>query len=139
MLIQSIPVVGGSIMKDFFITLSHRPGEMARVTNALSLYGVNLRSVAAMSIGDQAALHLIPDNVESARNALSANHISFDEHEVTIVLLENRAGELTAVAAKLAEAGLNLHAAYVLGVADNLIELAIVCDNPKKAKKILES
>ena len=125
-------------MREFVIQLGHRPGELARVTNALSLYGVNIKSVAAMTFGDQASLHLIPDNAESARSAPRADNISFEENETAIVLLENRAGELTAVAAKLTEAGVNLTAAYVVGVADDLIELAIVSDDVKKAKKALE-
>ncbi len=125
-------------MREFVIQLGHRVGEMARVTNALSLYGVNIKSVAAMTIGDQALLHLIPDNAESARSALRADNISFEENETAVVLLENRAGELTAIAAKLAEAGVNLDAAYVVGLADGLIELAIVSDDVKTAKKVLE-
>jgi hypothetical protein len=120
------------------ILLRHHPGELASVTNALSLYGVNIKSVAAIAVAGQAALHLIPDNVESARSALKASNIAFVENEVVVVLLENRAGELTAVVSKLAEAGLNLEAAYVIGVSDDLIELAIVADNAKKAKKVLE-
>ena len=125
-------------MKDFSIQLAHRPGELAHVTNALSLYGVNIKSVAAMHIGDQAHLHLIPDNADSARSALQANNIAFEENECVIVLLENRAGELTEVASKLADSGVNLFAAYVVGLSDDLIELAVVCDNVKKAKKLLE-
>ncbi len=125
-------------MRDFLVQLADRPGELARVTNALSLYGVNIKSVAAMTFGDQAVLHLIPDNVESARSALSAANIPFEDHEIAVVMLENRAGELTGVAAKLAEAGVNLQAAYLLGVADDLIELAIVSDDVNKAKKVLE-
>ncbi len=125
-------------MKEFVMQLGHRPGELARVTNALSLYGVNIKSVAAMMFGEQAMLHLIPDNVESARSALRADNISFEDNETAIVLLEHRAGELTAVAAKLAEAGVNLEAAYVVGLTDDLIELAIVSDDVKKAKKVLE-
>ncbi len=125
-------------MKDFSIKLAHRTGELARVTNALSLYGVNLKSVSAMRLDDQAMLHLIPDNAESTRSALNAANIPFDETEAAIVLLENRAGELTGVASKLSEAGINLEAAYVIGVSDDLIELAIVSDDAKKAKRVLE-
>jgi hypothetical protein len=125
-------------MREFVFQLGHQPGEMARVTNALSLYGVNIRSVAAMTVGDQAMLHLIPDNVESARSALGTANIRFEENELAIVLLENRAGELTAVASKLAEAGVNLEATYVVGLTDDLIELAIVSDDVKKAKRLLE-
>jgi hypothetical protein len=125
-------------MREFVIQLGHRSGELARVTNALSLYGVNIKSVAAMTFGDQALLRLIPDNVESARSALGASNIRFDENETAVVLLENRAGELTVVAAKLAEAGVNLEATYVIGLTDDLLELAIVSDDVKKAKKVLE-
>jgi hypothetical protein len=126
-------------MREFVVQLAHRPDELARVTNALSLYGVNIKSVAAMTFGDQALLHLVPDNVESARSALQAGNIPFDDHEIAVIMLENRAGELTAVASKLAEAGVNLEAAYVLGVADDLIELAIATSDVKKARRVLEA
>ncbi len=45
---------------------------------------------------------------------------------------------MTGVAAKLAEAGVNLEAIYVIGLAGDLIELAIAVDDVKKAKKVLE-
>ena len=124
-------------MKDFVIRLTHSPGELADVTNALSLAGVNIKSLAAMSLADQALLRLIPDDAEAARNVLRDKNIAFEENEVATVLLENKAGELTGVAARLADAGLNLQALYVVGLADDLIELAIVADNMKKAKKVL--
>lgn len=125
-------------MRDFSIPLTHRPGELGRVTNALSLSGINIRSVAAMTLGNQALLRLIPDDVEATRNALRDANIRFEEQEVATVLLENRAGELTGVAAKLAEAGVNLEAIYLIGFADGLIELAIAADDVKKAKKVLD-
>ena len=55
-----------------------------------------------------------------------------------IVLLENKPGELAAVTNRLGDAGVNLEALYVTGITDDLVELAIVSDNPKKAKKVLE-
>jgi hypothetical protein len=124
-------------MKDFVVRLAHSPGELADVTNALSLAGVNIKSLAAMTLGDQAVVRIIPDDADAARNALRNGKIHFEERDVTKVLLENKAGEMTGVAAKLAEAGVNLEAVYLVGVADDLIELAIVSDNDKKAKKVL--
>ena len=124
-------------MKDFTIQLTHRPGELANVANALSLKGVNIKSLAAMNLGNQALLHLIPDDVDAARSALRDRNIRFEENEVISILLENKAGELTGVAAKLSDAGLNLEAIYVVGLAEGLIELAIAADDIKKAKKVL--
>jgi hypothetical protein len=53
-------------------------------------------------------------------------------------LLENKAGAVASVTGRLGDAGINLEALYVTGITDDLVELAIVSDNPKKAKKILE-
>jgi hypothetical protein len=125
-------------MRDFTVQLTHHPGELARVANALSLAGVNIKSLAAMSLGHQAQLRFIPDDVEAARNALQENNIRFEEKELVTVLLENRAGELTGIAGELANAGVNLEATYVVGLAGDLIELAIAADDVKKTKKALE-
>jgi len=124
-------------MKDFTIHLTHRPGELADVANALSLKNVNIKSLAAMNLGNQALVRLIPDDVDAARSALRDRNIRFEESEVISVLLENKAGELTAVAARLSEAGVNLDAIYLVGLAGDLIELAIAADDTKKAKKVL--
>jgi hypothetical protein len=125
-------------MRDFAIHLTHRPGELGRVANALSLKGVNLKSLAAMTVGNQAVLRLIPDDVEACRAALRENNIRFDESEMVTVLLENRAGEVATVADKLANAGLNLDAVYVVGLDGDLVELAFAVDDVKKARKALE-
>ncbi len=125
-------------MKDFAIQVTHRPGELARVANVLSKRGVNLKSVAGLTIGNQGVVHLIPDDVEAARASLQENNIRFEEHDVVTVLLENQAGELAGLAGKLADAGINLLAIYVTGLDGELVELAIVADDAKKAKKLLE-
>jgi hypothetical protein len=91
-----------------------------------------------MSIGGAAMARILPDDIVVARSALEAAKIRFSESEVHLVLLENKAGVLADVTSRLAEAGINLEAVYVTGIADDLVELAIVSDNPKKAKKILE-
>jgi hypothetical protein len=125
-------------MKDFAIQLTHRPGELARVATALSRRGVNIRSVTALAVGQQVLLRLIADDVESARAALEGANIRFEEHEVVTVLLENRAGELATLANKLGDVGVNLQAIYLTGIEDDLVELAVVADDVKKAKRALE-
>jgi hypothetical protein len=125
-------------MRDFAIQVGHKPGELARVAHALARAGINLKSVAGMVFGNQAMLRIIADNVEAARGALREANIRFEEAELATVLLENRAGELENVAAKLANAGVNLQAVYVVGLDGDLVELAIAADDVKKAKKALE-
>ncbi|MBI3464798.1 MAG: hypothetical protein HY000_17350 [Planctomycetes bacterium] len=125
-------------MRDFAIQLTHRPGELARVANALARKGVNIKSLAGVAIGNQVVVRIIADDVEAARSALQENSIRFVESELVTVLLGNQAGELAGLAGKMADAGLNLQAIYVTGLEGDLVELAIVSDDVKKAKKLLE-
>lgn len=125
-------------MRDFAIQVTHRPGELARIANELGRKGVNIKSIAGINIGNQGLLRVIPDDVDNARSALQEARIPFQENEVITVLLENQAGELAGVAGKLADAAVNVQAIYLTGIDGDLVEVAIVADDPKKAKKVLE-
>ena len=125
-------------MRDFAIPLSHKPGELGRVAAVLGRAGVNIKTMAAMVIGNQGMVRLIADDIDATRHALTEAHIRFEESEVVTTLRENRAGELADVADRLSNAGLNLHALYVVGLEGDLVELAVVADDAKKAKKLLE-
>ena len=125
-------------MRDFTIHITHRPGELARVANALSKTEVNIKSVTGMTFGNQALLRIIADDVEAARTALQQANIRFEETELATVLLENKAGELADMAGKLANANVNMQAVYVIGLEGDLVELALAVDDVKKAKKALE-
>ena len=125
-------------MKDCSIQLTHHPGDLARVAQALARRGTNIRALAVVSVGDHAIARIIPDDIEVARRAFKEANIRFEESEVHTVLLENRPGELATVTNRLGDAGVNLEALYFTGITDDLVEIAIICDNPKKAKKLLE-
>ncbi len=126
-------------MREFAVHLTHRPGEIGRIANILDKVGVNIKSVAAMTINNsQGMVRIIPDDIEAARSALQQSNVRFDENEVIQVLVENKAGELADVADKLSNAGINLLAMYVTGIAGDMVELAVIAEDPKKAKKILE-
>ena len=124
-------------MRDFAIKLTHRPGELARVAEALARQRVNIKAVAGLAIDTYVTIRIVADDVEAARTALESSNIRYEEGEVVQVMLENRAGELAAVSNKLADGGVNLRAIYMTGIAGDLVELAIVPDDPKKAKRLL--
>jgi hypothetical protein len=125
-------------MKDFSIKLTNKPGDLARVAQALSRRGVNIKALTALSMDGVAMTRILPDDAASARGALEAANIRFTEGEVHLVLLENKAGVVATVTERLGEAGVNLEAIYITGIADDLVELAFVSDNPKKTKKVLD-
>ena len=124
-------------MKSCSIQLTDRPGDLARVADALAGRRVNIKGLAAIRAAGQALVHIIPDDIEAARSAFEEANIRFTESEVHTVLLENKAGQLADVTRRLGEAGVNLEAVYLTGVLDDLIEVAFVSDDSKKAKKVL--
>ena len=85
-------------MKDCAIELTHRPGDFARVAEALAHRGVNIKALAALSIEGHAIVRILPDDIRAARSAFEAANIRFNEGEVHVVLLENQPGVLAAVA-----------------------------------------
>lgn len=125
-------------MRDCAIQLSNNPGDLARVAQALGRRGVNIKALAAITVDARAMTRILPDDIVVARSALEAANIRFTESEVHLVLLENKPGVLASVTSRLGDEGVNLEALYVTGLADDLVELAIASDNPKKAKKVLE-
>lgn len=125
-------------MRDCSIQLTNHPGDLARVAQALGRRGVNIKALAAISVAGVAMARILPDDIVAARSALEAASIRFTESEVHLVLLENKAGVVADVTNRLGDAGINLEAIYVTGITDDLVELAVASDNPKKAKKILD-
>ena len=125
-------------MRDLVIHVTHRTGEIARVANAMAKKDVNIKSLAGMGMGNQGIIRVIPDDIEAARSALKDANIRFEESELVTALLENKAGELAEVASKLANAGVNVQAFYVVGLEGELVEVAMAVDDVKTAKKTLE-
>ncbi|MBN1421924.1 MAG: hypothetical protein JXP34_24340 [Planctomycetes bacterium] len=124
-------------MKEFRVTLSNRPGELGRVSTALSRQGVSLKAVAATSAANQVVVHFVGHDVTAIRAGLESASIPFEEEEVLLLLLEDKAGEIARIAAQLGEQGVNITAIYLAGRADDLVEVIVATDDVKKAKKIL--
>ena len=120
-------------MRDCSIQLTNHPGDLGRVAQALARRGVNIKALAAISVGGTAVARILPDDIVVARSALEAANIRFTESEVHIVLLENKAGILATVTNRLGDEGINLEALYVTGIADDLVELAIASSTRSSA------
>jgi len=125
-------------MKEFRLVISNRPGELARVANALSRQGVSIKALSATASSNQVILHIVGHDVEATRTGLQSADFSFEEQEVILLLLEDKAGEIGRVAGQLAEAGININAIYLAGRADDLVEVVVAVDDVKKAKKLMD-
>ena len=69
-------------MREFVIQSTHKPGELARITNILSLSNVNIKSIAALAVGNESQVNIVPDDVPGTRSALHDAHVRFEENEL---------------------------------------------------------
>ena len=124
-------------MRDITIGLRPRTSEIARIAAALAREQVTLRAGSALTVGAQLVARFIPSDIEAARRALDAAAVPFVEHEVVPVLLEGRSGELATVSARLADAGIAVRGIYLTAMLDNVMQIAIVADQPEALRRVL--
>lgn len=87
-----------------------RPGELARVVQALSTSGVNIEGLAEI----EGVVHVLARDPHSARAALRAGGYTIDgEIEVLVLPMPDRPGELAMIMQRLADASVNLRFIYL--------------------------
>ena len=101
--------------KDLTVILQDRPGELARLGEAMGEAGVNIQGMCAFTGEGRGVIHLLvaDDQAGSARTALEEAGMGLaDEREVLVIDVEDRPGTLGELARSLGEAGVNIELAY---------------------------
>ncbi len=99
------------------LTLSHEnlPGMLASIAKVLGKEKVNILSCLTMTSGKTGTTHLVVDNVENARKALTNARLRYTEADVLRVELPNTPGALAEFAGK-AEEDINIVLGYQTSV-----------------------
>jgi len=125
-------------VKQFNVFVENKMGELARVTEALAQNAINIRGLATDRVGPRPAVKVITDDEVSTRKALARASLEFEESDVLVLDLIDRPGELAKIARRAAKAGVNINSVFLLGRKDTPAALALVADDPKKARKAFE-
>ena len=123
-------------MKQFEISVNNRPGEIAKVTDVLASNGINIMAIASERC-EMPIIRVVTDDESSTRKALSKAKMKFKENELTVLELQDRPGELSKVAKRLANAGINVESIHILSKGTSITSVALVTDNPKKTSEVL--
>jgi hypothetical protein len=118
---------------DLEIVLEDRPGELARVGEALGNAGVNIEGIAGFGFEGRGIIHLLVEDVAAARSALESAGVAVNrESEAMVTELPadapSRPGEMGRMARAVADAGVNFQAIYL---ATNNRAVAVTSDNEK--------
>ncbi len=125
-------------MKEFRVFVADRPGELARVTEALSTAAVNIRAIASESKREASFLRIVTGDVATTEKALQNAGLKYELNEILSLELLDRPGELAKVSRRLARGGINVHSIYILGSKNGRTEIALVVDDLERAKATLK-
>ena len=130
-------------MKEFRVTVPHRPGGLAELLEYLAEREINLKAVISITEPEKALVALVPYDVELTRRSLEERGIAFEEAEVLFVDIPDKPGQLAKVARTIAEAGVNIESIYPLGTIGcgecARVQFGFRLDNLVKAKEALSA
>jgi hypothetical protein len=128
------------ITKQLAIFLDNRPGMLARVADALAEAKINIYAISTSDTVDHSVIRLVVSDYRKAMHVFEEHGTLVIEDDVLMIQGSNRPGELSGLAHKLAEAGINIEYCYCATPAESKRGLMIMrVANAKKALKALNS
>jgi hypothetical protein len=124
-------------MNAFLIELRNRPGELARIAEAIASKGINITAVSGTASGEGGGVALMTADEPATRIVLKDAGAAFREVEVVEVPLPHEPGSLARATRRLADAGINIDALLVTGMEGNDAVVAFLTADPARAKEVL--
>jgi hypothetical protein len=124
-------------MNCFMVEARNKPGELARIAEAIAQKGINITGFTGAACGDSGSVCLLTNDEAGTRRALADAHYTFHETELVSTALEDRPGTLAEAARRLATAGVNIEAALPTGMSGGRVTLAFATSDPAKARAAL--
>jgi len=119
-------------------TLPNKVGQLAAVAGLLGEAKVNILALRAAEAGSNAECSIAVKSAKKALKALASLNVEIKESEALCIELPNKAGRLEKVARRLADAGINLHAAWSTAFRGKIAECVLLTSDDKKALEILD-
>ena len=125
-------------MNGFIIECANRPGEIARVTEAIAARGINITSTASLAHGNFGAIGILTNDEKGTRDALGDAAMRYHEVELVTFTLPDMPGSLANASRRLADAGVNVELLMPTGMSGGEVELAAGVDNVPAARDALK-
>ena len=121
-------------MFDVEVSLEDRPGELARLGEALAKANISVEGGGAWVTGGRGVGHFLFEDGEAASAALEGGGIHVQGvREVTRLRLDQaRPGQLGALCRRMGDSGVNIAVQY----SDHHNHLVLVTDNPRLAQAV---
>lgn len=123
---------------DLTVILADRPGELARLGEAVGKTGVNILGLCALTGEGRGYVHVLVADADGARARAALEQAEMgiaDQREALVIEVEDRPGTLAEVTGALAEAGVNIELAYSTFGG---VHLVVVTDDLESARAALD-
>jgi len=125
--------------REFTVTIEDKPGALGKCFLGLAERGVNILAFQSYVEERESLVRFVTDNPAAAKDMLGSLRMIFEETEVAIVKVANRAGELGRAARRLGEKQINIDYSYCgMDPGSSLGLLVFGVDNLTKASAALD-
>lgn len=121
-------------MKEFSVTLTNKPGQLAILAGRLADAGIRIESLAAIGSDGESLVRFMPDDAVATRRVLDSAGVHFEERPILDTFLPDKPGALAEVAQRLADAGVNIDSIYLLHSNAEGLHFAVTVDDPDLAR-----
>lgn len=121
----------------FLIEIENRPGSAAEVTEAIAEHGINVTGGAGVACGSAGRMALTTNDEAGTRRALLGQGFKFHEIEVVPITIADSPGAFAQACRALADARVNVEAAFGVAISGDGITMAFATDDAAKARSIL--
>jgi hypothetical protein len=121
----------------FIVDLKNKPSELAKVAEAIAVKGIDITGFSGSTCGDSGTLALVTDNEVDTRRVLTDGGWTFRAVELVETSLANKPGTLAEAARRLANAGINIEAAFPTGMTGSNVHIVFATSEAAKAKQVL--
>jgi hypothetical protein len=121
----------------FIVDLENKPGEFARVAEAIAEKGINITGFSGATCGDSGSVALLTNDEAGTKRALTDSQCRYKEIELVAASLADKPGSLAQATRRLADAGVNILTAIPTGMSQGNVQVAFATDDPAKAREAL--
>ncbi|HSZ19525.1 MAG TPA: hypothetical protein VK770_07030 [Candidatus Acidoferrum sp.] len=125
--------------REFTVTIEDKPGALGKCFAGLAEREVNILAFQSFVEERESLVRFLTDNPAAAKDMLGSLRMIFEETEVAVIRVANRAGELGRAAIRLGEKQINIDYSYCgLEPGSTLVLLVFGVDNLTKASAALD-
>lgn len=128
-----------AVRKQLSVTMANRPGTLATLSNVLAARKVNILACMSVEHQGESLVRMVVDKSPGAQKVLQSIGYRYTEEQVLATKVPNRPGSLAKVAAKLAEAGVNIEYAYLgADVGSSQLLLVLSVSDFERGRKLVK-